>query len=179
MRILNRLSYSLMKPESFLISKDQQSNSSNRCCKLLSTTTQAGAHSEQHRKDLPAEIQTLKQNLLQKKTCQAVTDPQRTLHKFHNSAVVSKYPQEFPHLLQRIHPPCQHVEVVEGGDGGGQVTLGMIQLLDIPGDFLHLVSEKGFWLNIKSQQWGDKMPLSPLWDCRGVSSAALWTLQAQ
>lgn len=70
-----------------------------------------------------AEIQTLKQNSLQ-----------------------------IPHLLQRIHPPCQHVEVVEGGDGGGQVTLGMIQLFDIPGDFLHLGNEKGLWLNIKPQQ---------------------------
>lgn len=61
-----RLPYSSMKPDSFLITKDQQSNSSNQCCKLWNTTTQAEGHSQQHGKELPAEIRTVKQNSLQK-----------------------------------------------------------------------------------------------------------------
>lgn len=149
MRIPNRLSYSLMKPGSFLITKNQHSNSSNRCCKLLNTTTQAEGHWEQHGKDLPAEIRTEKQNSLQK------TRQLWQTHRKHCTNFTSQQwcHQELAHLLQRIHPPCQHVQVVKGGDGGGQVTLGMIQLLDIPGDFLHLENEKGFWLKIKPQQW--------------------------
>lgn len=47
------------------------------------------------------------------------TEPER-------SAVVSKHRYKFPHLLQRIHAPRQHVQVIEGGDGGGQMTLGVI-----------------------------------------------------
>jgi len=34
------------------------------------------------------------------------------------------------------------VQVVEGGDGGGQMALGVIQLLDVPCDFFNLVNEK-------------------------------------
>lgn len=90
--------------------------------------------------------------------------------------MVPKHHQKCPHLLQRIHPPCQHVEVVEGGDGGGQVTLGMIQLLDIPGDFLHLANEKGFWLNIKPQQqhFQERRSHSPLFGTVEVSAQQPW-----
>ena len=35
------------------------------------------------------------------------------------------------------HAPHQHVQVVLGGDGRGQVLLGCVQLLNVPGDFLH------------------------------------------
>jgi hypothetical protein len=31
----------------------------------------------------------------------------------------------------------QHVKVVECGDGGGEVALGRVQLLYVPGDLLH------------------------------------------
>ena len=34
--------------------------------------------------------------------------------------------------------PDQHVEVVQGGDGSGQVPLGRVQLLNVPGDLFHL-----------------------------------------
>ena len=34
--------------------------------------------------------------------------------------------------------PDQHVEMVQGGDGSGQVPLGCVQLLYVPGDLFHL-----------------------------------------
>lgn len=41
-------------------------------------------------------------------------------------------------LLEGIDATRQHVQVVQRCDGGGQVAFGMIQLLNIPGDFFNL-----------------------------------------
>jgi len=35
------------------------------------------------------------------------------------------------------------VQVVEGGDGGGEVALGVVQLLDVPCDLLDLQESNG------------------------------------
>lgn len=45
-------------------------------------------------------------------------------------------------LLEGIHAARQHVQVVQRRDGGGQVAFGVIQLLNVSGDFFHLNSEK-------------------------------------
>lgn len=145
-----------MKPDSFLITKDQQSNPSNRCCKPWNTTTQKST--------LWSKIPSKKLGRLWQIT--------------ENTNFTTQWCQEFPHLLQRIHPPCQHVEVVQGGDGGGQVALGMVQLLDIPGDFLHLASQKESWLNIKPQQWYFQEIRSHSLLFGIAEVAALWTLTA-
>lgn len=42
------------------------------------------------------------------------------------------------HLLERVHPSGQHVQVIERGDGGSQVTLGVVQLFDVAGDLFDL-----------------------------------------
>ena len=34
--------------------------------------------------------------------------------------------------MQRRHSAHEHVQVVERGDGGGEVPLGRVQLLDVP-----------------------------------------------
>ena len=41
-------------------------------------------------------------------------------------------------LRERIHPTNQHMEVVQGGDGGRQMTLGMVQLFDVTSDLFYL-----------------------------------------
>lgn len=41
-------------------------------------------------------------------------------------------------LLQGVDAPCQHVQVVQRRDRGGQVAFGVIQLLNITGDFFNL-----------------------------------------
>ena len=40
-------------------------------------------------------------------------------------------------LGQSGSSPDQHVQVVQGGDGCGEVPLGRVQLLDVPGDLFH------------------------------------------
>ena len=40
-------------------------------------------------------------------------------------------------LGQSGSSPDQHVQVVQGGDGCGEVPLGRVQLLDIPSDLFH------------------------------------------
>ena len=44
------------------------------------------------------------------------------------------------YLLQGIYSTGQHVEVVQRRNGGGQVALGVIQLLNVTCDFFNLFS---------------------------------------
>ena len=47
--------------------------------------------------------------------------------------------------------PDQHVEVVQGGDGSGQVPLGCVQLLYVSCDLFHL-----YWSQRKKHRFGHK-----------------------
>ena len=45
--------------------------------------------------------------------------------------------------LERVDAPDEHVEVVEGGDGDREVSLSVVQLLDVSRDLLYLSRHGG------------------------------------
>ena len=59
-----------------------------------------------------------------------IQHPTTTYIKICNRLVSSK-------SLQRVGAADEHVQVVVGGDGAGQVPLRHVQLLDVPRDLLH------------------------------------------
>lgn len=153
-----------MKPDSFLITKNQQSNSSNQCCKLLNTTTQAGGHSQQHRSasrnpDLGAKFPPKKPGRL----CQT--------HREHCTNLISRIPRLTPENPPPL-PAC-------GGGWGwwwrwsGGAWHGPAAWypwwFPSPGEWKRILVE---YQTPAMEFSGDKKPLSPLWDCQLSSSGS-------
>lgn len=50
-------------------------------------------------------------------------------------------------LRKTVHTSNQHMQVIESDDGACQVTFCMIQLFDVPGDFLYLKIDRNIYIN--------------------------------
>ena len=73
-----------------------------------------------------------------KEQCSLAILPMGSMLHVHLSKDLQKNLPVVCKLGQGGSSPDQHVEMVQGGDGSGQVPLGCVQLLYVPGDLFHL-----------------------------------------